>query len=100
MKDKIFAALAYIFWVPSLYIVLTEKKREGFIVSHAEQALLLWIYIFLIFFALRFLINLLWSVFYIPYLELTEVLAGAGLWGYAVYCGYRSSLGLSFKIPH
>jgi len=94
------SALAYIFWIPSLYIVLTEKRKEEFVGFHGGQALLLWTAIFILFFAVRFLVNLLWSVFYIPYLDLLEVLAGAVMWGYAVYCGYRSFRGQTFKIPH
>ena len=94
------SALAYIFWIPSLYIVLTEKRKEEFVGFHGGQALLLWTAIFILFFAVRFLVNLIWSVYYVPYLDLLEVLAGAAMWGYAVYCSYRSFRGQTFKIPH
>ena len=100
MKDKTLVAAAYILWVPSLYIVLTEKRKEEFIGFHGGQALLLWTAIFIIFFSVRFLVNLIWSFYYIPYLDLIEILAGAGLWGYAVFCGIRAYQGLTFNIPH
>lgn len=100
MKDKTLAALAYILWVPSLYIVLTDKRKKEFIGFHGGQALVLWTAIFLTFFALRFSVNLLWSFYYIPYLDLLEVLFASAAYGYAISCGYRSRQGEVFKIPH
>lgn len=100
LSDRFLAAAAYIFWVPSLYIVLTDKRRAEFIGFHGGQALILWTVIFIIFFAVRFLVNLIWSVFYIPYLDIIEILTGASLYGYAVYCGWRAYQGADFKIPH
>jgi uncharacterized membrane protein len=100
MKDKTLAALAYILWIPSLYIVLTEKRRDEFVGFHGGQALVLWTGIFLIFFAVRFLVNLIWSFFYIPYLDVLEILTGAGLYGYACYCGWRCYQEIAFKVPH
>jgi uncharacterized membrane protein len=100
MKDKTLAALAYMTWVPSLYIVLTRKKGDEFLTFHGNQALLLWTLIFLAFFTLRFLVNLVWGLLYIPYLDLLEVLFGFGAWGYACYCGARCLRGEAFTIPH
>ena len=87
-------------WIPSLYIVLSEKRKGEFIGFHGGQALLLWTGIFVIFFAVRLLVNLIWSFFYIPYLDLIEVLVAFGLWGYALYCGLRAYQGLTFELPH
>ncbi|OGB90124.1 hypothetical protein A2625_04870 [candidate division WOR-1 bacterium RIFCSPHIGHO2_01_FULL_53_15] len=100
MKDKTLAALAYSLWIPSLYIVLTEKRRDEFTGFHGGQALLMWTGIFIIFFAVRFLVNLIWSFFYIPFLDVLEILAGAALYGYALYCGLRCYRGIAFTIPH
>ncbi len=100
MKDKTLAALAYVLWIPSLYIVLTEKRRQEFIGYHGGQALIMWSAIFVIFFAVRFLVNLVWSFLYIPYLDTLEVLTGALGYGYALYCGYRCLLGQTFKLPN
>ncbi len=98
MKDKTLAALAYILWIPSLYIVLTEKRHQDFVGYHGGQALVMWSAIFVIFFAVRFLVNLVWSLFYIPYLDTLEVLTGALAYGYALYCGYRCLRGEVFKL--
>ena len=89
------AALAYILWIPSLYIVLSEKRKGEFIGFHGGQALLLWTGIFITFFAVRLLVNLIWGFYYIPYLDLVEVLAASGLWGYAFYRGLRAYRGMS-----
>jgi len=48
---------------------------------------------------LRFLINLIWVFFYIPYLEKAEVIAAFLMGGYAVFCAYRSFKGEKFTIP-
>ncbi|MFH1386384.1 MAG: hypothetical protein ABIH50_01795 [bacterium] len=93
MKRDLKALFAYIFWIPSLYQVLTEKNNY-----HARQALVLWTWIFIGFFTLRSLIKLLWSIYYIPYLEVFEVLFSAVAWGYAVYCGQRAFQGETFKL--
>jgi hypothetical protein len=99
-QSKSIAVLAYICWVPALYIVLTKLRKEEFVGFHGGQALVLWTLIFTGFFALRFLVNLFWSVFYIPYLDLLEVLFAFGAWGYAVSCGVRCAEGEMFTIPN
>lgn len=100
MNDRTLAALAYILWIPSLYVVLTEKRKEEFLGFHGGQALLLWTLIFIGFFLIRFLVNLVWRFFYVPYLDMLEALFAFAAWGYAVYCGFRSLQGLTFRIPH
>ncbi len=100
MRDKTLAAAAYILWVPSLYIVLTEKRRDPFVGPHGSQALLLWTFFFVIFFLLRYLVNLIWSYSYIPYLDLVEVAGAAAMGIYAIYCGWRCYRGQAFRIPH
>jgi uncharacterized membrane protein len=100
ISEKVLVSLAYGLWIPSLYIVLTPKRRDDFLGRHGSQALLLWTASFIIFFAVRFLVNLIWSVFYIPFLDTLEVMTGAGLWGYALYCGYRAYVGIEFSLPY
>ncbi|MGB9612580.1 MAG: hypothetical protein ACPL4K_00130 [Candidatus Margulisiibacteriota bacterium] len=99
-NSRVLAALAYIAWIPSLYIVLSEKRQEEFVGFHGAQALVLWTVIFIVYFAVRFLVNLVWSFYYFPYLDLLEVLTGFGWWGYALYCGVRCYLGQNFIIFH
>jgi len=100
MNNKTLAAAAYILWIPSLYIVLTEKRKEEFVGFHGGQALVLWTLIFLAFFLTRALVNLIWSFIYIPYLDLLEILVASVGWGYAVACGIRSYQGTMFTIPN
>ncbi len=100
MKGKTLAALAYVLWIPSLYIVLTKQRKDEFAGFHGGQALVLWTLIFLGFFGLRFLVNLVWEYYYVPYLDLIEVLFASAAWGYALSCGYRCAQGEMFSIPH
>lgn len=99
-NSRLLVALAYIFWIPSLYIVLSEKRKEEFVGFHGGQAFLLWLVIFVAFFATRGLVNFIWSFYYWPYLDWLEILVAFVLWGYAVYCGIRSYQGINFKIFH
>ena len=97
-QSKTLAVLAYICWVPALYIVLTRLRKDEFVGFHGSQALIIWTLIFAGFFGLRFLVNLLWSIFYVPYLDLLEVLFAFSAWGYAVSCGVRCAQGERFTL--
>jgi uncharacterized membrane protein len=99
-KSKTLAVLAYICWIPALYIVLTGLRKDEFVGFHGGQALIVWTLIFAGFFGLRFAVNLVWLLFYIPYLDLLEVLFAFGAWGYAVSCGLRCAQGEMFTIPN
>jgi len=99
-KDKRLAAASYLFGVPALWVVLTERKDKGFLYFHGEQAFYLWLRFFIAFFALRLLITLIWRIVYVPYLDFVETLLAGLMAGYAVYCGYRSLLGRTFYFPH
>lgn len=85
---------------PALYIVLTGLRKKADIGFHGGQALVLWTWFFLIFFLLRFLVNLIWSLVYIPYLNYLENGAVILMGGYAAYCAYRVMLGRGFRIPY
>ncbi|MFC1511289.1 hypothetical protein ACFL5U_02775 [Candidatus Margulisiibacteriota bacterium] len=87
---KIAAASAYIFGIPALYIILTENRRTNYVRQHGEQAFYMWLVFFAVFFTLRFLINLLWSIKYAPALEIVEMSAVVLMAGYAAFRGIRS----------
>ena len=98
MNKKLLPALAYILFVPALYIVLTDRRKDPFDGYHAGQALILWVGIALLFLGLRFMIRLLWYFIYIPYLDWLEYAAFIVMWGYAVKCGLRVLHGEVFKL--
>ncbi|MFH1825675.1 MAG: hypothetical protein ABH823_00075 [bacterium] len=98
--SRLLAAFAYIFGIPALYIVLTEKRHNEALGWHGAQALKLWAGYFVIFFSLRFLINSAWQSHYWPLLNNLELLAVVLMAGYALFCGYRAGLGRKIKIPH
>jgi uncharacterized membrane protein len=100
IKDNILASAAYILGVPALYIVMTEKRRERQIGFHGAQAFLLWLAMLVIFFLSRLVINLIWSIKYIPQLQVLEWILVLAMGSYALFCGWRSFLGQDFRIPH
>jgi len=88
MRDKILAVSAYLFWIPSIYIVLSKKRKESQVGEEGGRALLYWTILFTGFFLIRFIVNLLWLFCYIPYLDKLEILFALGGYGYILYCGY------------
>ena len=99
MKEKILAALAYVLFVPGLYIVLSDWRKKECVGYHGGQALLFWTAIFISFFFVRFLVNLVWLLIYIPYLDLLETLTAVAFYGYALKCAWRAYQGETFVIP-
>ncbi|MFA6431346.1 MAG: hypothetical protein WCV91_03055 [Candidatus Margulisiibacteriota bacterium] len=99
-RDKKLSALAYLLGIPSLYIILTDRRKKAFVGFHGEQAFKLWWAFILSFFALRALINLIWYFNYLPGMEYVEALLSVYFVLYAAYCAYRSYRGLTFSLPH
>jgi len=100
LREKMLSSAAYLFGVPALYIILTEMRKKEYAGYHGRQAFLLWAAFIVIFFGLRLLVNLVWSFYYVPYLDLLEAAAAGGMGIYAFYCAYRAFSGIEFKIPH
>ncbi|MBN2058334.1 MAG: hypothetical protein JW782_06025 [Candidatus Saganbacteria bacterium] len=91
IKDSILVASAYLFGIPALYIVLTDLRKKEYIGFHGGQALLLWCCFFIIFFGQRALAD--------PGQEWIEQTVLIVLGAYAVFCAYRSFIGVVFRIP-
>ncbi|MBI5400253.1 hypothetical protein HZB07_06600 [Candidatus Saganbacteria bacterium] len=100
IKNNFLVAAAYLFGIPALYIALTDWRKKDYVGFHGGQALVLWCWFFVIFFAVRLLVDLVWGFSYIPILIWLERLTVLALGGYAVYCAYRAFYGQIFKIPH
>lgn len=94
------AAICYLTWIPAIYLGLLDGRRNEYLSFHVRQALLLWTMIFIVFFAVRLGINAIWSVNYIPHLEVVEFSVGTASFVYAAYCAWRSFQGIPFSIPH
>jgi uncharacterized membrane protein len=99
IKDKIVSFSAYVFGVPALYIVLTEDRNKSFIGYHGAQAFKLWCFYFGIFFAYRFLVDLVWKIRYLPGLGKVEIFLVLGMASYSLFCGYLTLRGKTFDIP-
>ena len=61
-KDKIqknaLIAACYAFFIPSLYIILTDSRKQEILAENAAQALLLWLSYFIVIWFLRAIILL------------------------------------------
>ena len=99
INDKLKVAFAYLFGIPALYLVLMDDKKSGYVSQHGRQALVLWVLFFLIFFGVRSLIDFIWGIIFIPFLNGLEILAVVGMAGYAVFCAYSAFRGDDFRIP-
>jgi uncharacterized membrane protein len=97
--DRLLAAISYAFGIPSLYIILTEKRKEKFTGYHGVQALYLWILIVLLWILLRALQNVILYIIYIPFLDSMISLILLGLWIFTCLCGLRVLGGGYFSIP-
>ena len=89
INDRLLVTSAYLFGIPALYIVLTDNRKKAYVGYHATRAFLLWVLFFIIFFSLRFVIDLVWSTNFIPQLERLEKISVVLMGAFAVFCGYR-----------
>jgi hypothetical protein len=42
-NNKLLAAAAYVFFVPALYIILSDARRDDFLSYHASRAFYVWV---------------------------------------------------------
>ena len=98
-EDKLLAAAAYAFFIPSLYIILTDKRKVKFAAYAAAQSILLWLIYLVIFILLRVLLSLIWSVFYFPFFETVFTAAKMALWVYALYLATQALYGVNIRAP-
>ena len=91
ITDRLLVASAYIFGWPALYIVLSNKRKSRYVGLQGEQAFMLWLMMVVFFLALRFLINLLWSIKYTPQLEIVELVVLSLMGIYVLYRGLKAS---------
>jgi len=99
-EDKMLCAASYAVGIPSLYLLLTEKRAEKFTGFHGTQALFMWIGYVVVWVVMRVAIDVVWSIVYLPVLSSLARLIMLLMWLYALYCGYRAYMGEYFKVPY
>ncbi len=99
-ENRLLAAASYAIGIPALYIILTDKRKEKFLNYHGSQSLFLWIGIIVAWILLRILLDMIWSLVSIPFLDSLVSLIGLALWVYALFCAYKAYLGEYFEIPY
>ena len=98
-QDKALVFASYILFFPSLYLIMTEKRKKEEIGFHSAQALLLWIAIFLIVIFVRKLTFTILAFVSIPYFYMINEMLFAALWVYCLYCALLFAMGKEVKIP-
>jgi len=85
MKDKLLVLVSYLFFVPSMYIILTKKRYEEYAGFQAGQAFVLWLLFLLLYATIR-------GIRYNQSLLIS-------LWGMIAICGIFAFINKDFKIP-
>ena len=100
LEDKLFAACSYMFFVPALFIALTDKRKFTYEATHAAQAILLWIAIAASYIIIRIVYSLLSGFWYFIVYDLIVKSAHFALWIFAVYCGLKAYREEEVAIPY
>lgn len=99
LGDKVLIASSYCFALPSLYIILSEKRKNEKLAFHASQALLLWIAIIIMLVLIRLFVYFVLSNFNVPLLDKLPGFASFVFWLYAVYRAISFLLGKNARMP-
>jgi len=84
--------MAYLFFVPSIYIILTDERKNQFNAFHAAQSLMLWIILFIIFKMIRVI-----NIFIIHFLPSTTI--ALIFWSTTVFFAFSTFFDKPFDIP-
>ncbi len=98
-SEKALVFLSYLFFFPAVYIILTDRRKNGLMALHAAQAFLYWLLVALIFLVLRSLVYMIVSL--LPLYFLTGVMDLFLLisWFFSFYCAIMFLFGAEVEIP-
>lgn len=95
------AACSYLFFVPALYLILSDKRKTQYAALHAAQALVLWCAITVVFIGMRVVyLTLVFTLGYFWVIDIFMKLIHLAMWGYAAYCGYLAFKEKEVLIPY
>jgi len=97
--DRLTAAAGYLLFIPALYVILTEKRKNEYLALHASQALFYWTFSFVILVAIRIAVDYLMVRVYIRPFELILPIFMWAVWLYSLYCTFLAVLGREINIP-
>ena len=97
--DRLTAAAAYLLFIPALYIILTEKRKNEYLALHASQALFYWTFSFVILVAIRIAVDYIMVRVYIRPFEVILPAVMLAIWIYSLYCSFLAVLGRQINIP-
>ena len=98
-KDKTLVFLSYIFFFPSIYVILSDKRKNELLALHAAQAFLYWLAVAVIFLMLRAAVYLIVSVLPLYFLTGAMDLFFLLGWFFSFYCAIMFLFGAEVEIP-
>lgn len=97
--ERLLAAAAYLLFIPALYVILTERRKNEYLALHASQALFYWTFSFILLVAIRIAVDYVMVRTYIRPLESILPVAMWTVWLYSLYCFFLAILGRQINIP-
>ena len=88
-----------ILFIPALYTILTEKRKNEYLALHASQALFYWTFSFILLVLIRTAVDHVMVRSYIRPFELILPTAMWTIWLYSLYCTLLALLGRQINIP-
>lgn len=98
-SDKILIVAGYLFWFPSFYIILSDKRKNKTAALHASQAMMLWILLIFFILIMKILFNFILSIFHLHFLYAIFEMLPFLFWLYCVYCAGMFMVNREFEIP-
>ena len=97
--DRLTAAAGYLLFIPALYIILTEKRKNEYLALHSSQALFYWTFSFITLVAIRSGVDHVMTRVYIRPFEIILPFTMWAIWLYSLYCSFLAVLGRQVNIP-
>lgn len=99
-ENKILSAAAYAFFVPALYIILSDKRKVAFNADHSSKALLLWVIYGVIYLVLRTIYGISTHFYYTPVFDWLLMSLHLAMWIYAIWLGLMAFQNKTVEIPY
>ena len=97
--ERLTAASGYLLFIPALYVILTEKRKNEYLAINASQALFFWTFSFVLLVAIRMAVDYIMVRVYIRPFELILPLTMWAILLYSLYCSFLAVLGRQVNIP-
>lgn len=97
--DKLVIAFGYVFFFPTLSIILSDRRKNPVLALHAAQGFVLWSFILAGIVSLRLCINQILLTADIPFIDKTVTVFFVLIWFYSIKCAFLFLMGKAVRIP-